>query len=86
MLNIILQSGHYALYDSKNGSPLTVALENNCFESIDIIMNGDFQFDVQMTDAQGQSFVGYLIKKMLENPEQSGLEFDKLANFSQSLF
>lgn len=86
MLNIILESGHYALYDSKNGSPLTVALQNNCFDSIHIIMNGDFKFDVQMTDAQGQSFVGYLIKKMLENPEQSGLEFDKLDDFSNNLF
>jgi len=51
MLHIILESGHFAYSDSKNGSPLTQALQNNCFDSINIIMNGDYNFDVQMTDS-----------------------------------
>lgn len=53
MLHIILESGHYALHDSKHGSPLTVALHHNCFESIHIINSGDFNFDYQMLDSQG---------------------------------
>lgn len=85
MLHIILESGHFAYSDSKNGSPLTQALQNNCFDSINIIMNGDYNFDVQMTDSQGQSFVGYLFKKLLDNPDQKGLEFDKLNDFTVNM-
>lgn len=66
MLKKILNSGHYALFDVRHGSPLTVALQHNCFESIDIMMNGDNanQFDFQMLDNQGQSFLGYLTRKL----------------------
>lgn len=47
MLKKILNSGHYALHDVRHGSPLTVALQYNCFESIDIMMHGDggYHFD-----------------------------------------
>lgn len=45
MLQIILESRNYALFDTKHGSPLTVALQNNCFESINIINSGDYDFD-----------------------------------------
>ena len=48
MLKIILSSGNFALYDSLNGSPLNVALEYNCFESLQIMKNGDLNFDLQM--------------------------------------
>jgi hypothetical protein len=37
LFHLILSSKNYALYDSKNGSPLTVALQHGCFESIKII-------------------------------------------------
>jgi hypothetical protein len=50
MLHIILESGNYAFFDAKNGSPLTVALENNCFDSINIILKPEYKFDVQMPD------------------------------------
>ena len=45
MLHIILDSGHYAIQDPKYESPLLVALKNNCFESINIIDSGDYEFD-----------------------------------------
>ena len=64
MLYIILDSGHYALVDAKHGSPLTVALQDNCFDSIHIINSGEYKFDYQMCDTTGQSFVGYLVKKL----------------------
>lgn len=70
------------MYDSKNGSPLTVALQHNCFEAIQIINSGDYKFDYQMRDALGQSFLGYLIQKLQDLPEERGLEFDKLATFT----
>ena len=86
MLLIILENGHYALYDSKHGSPLTVALQNNCFESIHIINSGNFNFDYQMQDSQGQSFIGYLIRKMQDITDEQGEEFEKLADFSKGVF
>ena len=82
MLKIILESRHYALIDAKNGSALTVALQHNSFESIDIINSGDYDFDYQMQDANGQSFLGDLAKKMLDSKDEDSLEFEKLYNFS----
>ena len=46
MMVIILESGNYNIFDSKYGSPLTVALQDNCFESIHIMTNGNYNFDV----------------------------------------
>lgn len=86
MLNIILESGHYAIFDAKHGSPLTVGLMHNCFESINVIINGDYKFDYQTQDAHGLSFVGYLCKRMQDIPDEKGEEFEKLANFSRDIF
>jgi len=64
MLHIILDSGHYALQDPKHESPLLVALQHNCFESINIFDSGDYEFDYQMQDSEGLSFIGHIMKQL----------------------
>lgn len=45
MLTIILESGHYSIQPKNHESPLNVALQDNCFESLIQINNGDYKFD-----------------------------------------
>lgn len=45
MLHIILDSGHYDMCCHRHGSPLTVAIDFNCFECIEIMSNDIYKFD-----------------------------------------
>lgn len=86
MLKIILKSGHYAIQPLSHESPLTVALQDSCFESLNEINSGEYNFDYQAKDSRGLSFIGQLIFKMQNLPDQRGFEFDKLNNFAETVF
>ena len=86
MLRIQLDCGHYALYDVEHDGPLTVALHNNCFESLFIINNGDYNFDYQYQNNKGLSFIGQIIKQLQDMAEESGDQFDKLCKFADTIF
>lgn len=85
-MTIILDSGNFAVVDQRFGSPLTVALQDKCYQSIDIITSGDYKFDFQMQDNDGISFVGYLTKYLMDAPDENGDEFEKLHSFSVTVF
>jgi hypothetical protein len=86
MLHIILDSGNYALIDQKHGSPLKCALDDNCFECINIMSSDKYKFDYQMVDAQGISFIGYLIQKMMDTTDEQSEEFRKLDELCKEVF
>lgn len=61
MLHIILDSGDYDVCSKRHGSPLTVALDSNCFDCIEIMSKDEYKFDYQEIDGNGISFIGYLV-------------------------
>lgn len=64
MLLIILESGHFSTNDPQHGSPLTIAQKNECFDSINLMNEGETEFDYQAVDSKGLSLVGHLFKKL----------------------
>jgi hypothetical protein len=70
MLLIILESGNFAYFDSQNRTPLSVALDHVCIESLNIMCQEEYKFDFQQQDSTGISFIGLLIKKLQEIPDE----------------
>ena len=64
MLSKILDSGNLSLNDEVNDSPLNVALDYNCVDSIKMMIESDNEFNFQQKDKKGISFLGYLVKKL----------------------
>lgn len=64
MLKIILESGHFDSKGLIHGSPLTIAQQNDCFLSVEIMNGSETKFDYQTVDGQGLSMVGHLFEKL----------------------
>lgn len=75
MLKIIIESGHYEVNDKVNGSPLSVALQNYCFESIQILNSSKSEFDYQMQDQAGISMLGHMVTKF-EKAEKDSKHYE----------
>lgn len=85
MLQIILDSGHYAMQDPQFESPLFVALQHNCFASLRIFDKGGYDFDYQMIDQHGHSFIGFVMKQLDDMPDENSSEYKKLSDFLKDI-
>jgi len=74
MMYIILENKLFSAHDAIHGSPLTVALRHDCYESIRIMNSGDYNFDYQTLDARGISFYGHLVMKLQEVQSTDGFD------------
>ena len=61
MLSIILESGKFSIQGQTHESPLAVAVQDNCFESLTLMINGEYKIDYQQTDSRGLSLIGQVM-------------------------